>query len=170
MKRNGRFRLFVWLSLGLLVIDQLVKLWARVAASGVEGRSLVALWPNVFELKLVYNEGVAFGMMQGMGVLLTPVALAIAIGAGVYSFRHPKDPLGTHVTTALLASGAIGNLIDRLALGHVTDMFWFRLIDFPVFNVADICITFAAVLLGWEALRDFVSHKEEPPETDRPEA
>ena len=158
-------RLFFWVAALALVLDQAVKYWVRFAAEGVEGRSLAVLWPNVFELKLVYNEGIAFGMFQGAGVWLTPVAALIAGGATWYSLRHKHEPKSTHVTMALLCAGALGNLIDRIALGKVTDMFWIRAIDFPVFNVADVCITIAGVMLGISVIAEFF-HKHPEPHSD----
>jgi signal peptidase II len=145
----------------MLITDQLVKWWARTAAQGTEGRSIAAWWPGVFELKLIYNEGVAFGQLQGWGIWLTPVAVGIAVGAALYSFKHKDDPVSVHVTMALLAGGAIGNLIDRVAFGRVTDMFWIRAIDFPVFNVADMCISAAGTLLVLSAIADMFHKKED---------
>lgn len=152
------FKLFLLLSVCLVSLDQLIKIWARAGADGVEGRTLLALWPNVFELKLVYNEGVAFGMMQGAGIYLTPVAIAIALVAGWYSYKHAQNQMGLHVTCALLAAGSIGNLVDRWTQGKVTDMFWIRAINFPVFNLADVCITIAGVLFIVGAVKD-ATHK-----------
>ncbi len=154
-------KLFVALFFGLLALDQLVKWWARVAANGVEGRSLNALWPGVFELKLVYNEGIAFGMLQGAGVLLAPIAIIMAVAATIYSFKNPKERLSMHIAMACLASGAIGNLIDRLAMGKVTDMFWIRAINFPVFNIADVAITVAGCMLVLNSIYDAFTHKKE---------
>lgn len=161
---HPRFRLFLTTSLTLLVIDQLTKWWARAAAEGVEGRSLAPLWPGVFELKLIYNEGVAFGMFQGGGVFLTPIAVAITAFTVYASLKGKDDPKINHVVLALLASGAVGNLIDRLAMGKVTDMFWFRLINFPVFNIADVCITFAGIAFVLGAFREMVTKKDQLPE------
>jgi len=159
------------LTVVLLVVDQLTKVWARHAAEFTEGRSLLAVWPGVFELKLVYNKGIAFGMLQGGGVLLAPIAIVIAGAATYYSFRQPRSARIVHVTMALLVSGAIGNLIDRLAMGKVTDMFWIRAINFPVFNVADICITTAGVLLALASIRDaFIRPMPEPAPLDRGQA
>lgn len=139
------------LFLGLLVIDQLVKLWARHAAGDIPGHTFLPLWPNVFELTLTFNEGVAFGMFQGKAIFLTPIAILIAAGAAIYSWKHPKETLWVHAGMALVASGALGNLYDRLIHGRVTDMFHLRAINFPVFNVADICITVGAatLILAW---------------------
>lgn len=138
-----------------LSADQLVKLWVRSVL--VERASLDGPWPGVFEITLSYNKGVAFGMLQGFGVYMAPIAIAIAIATGIYSYRNAKESMWVHVSLSLIASGALGNLYDRLVLGHVTDMFYFRLIDFPVFNVADSCITVGTAILVvrslWEALR-----------------
>ena len=127
-----------------------------------------APWPGVFEFTLTYNQGIAFGMFQGSGVYLTPIAIGIAIGAGIYSFKHPHEGTWTHVAMGLMASGALGNLYDRLAMGKVTDMFWFRLINFPVFNIADSCITIATLMLmvAWlrPAEKPTATKSVEPPE------
>jgi len=138
--------MFLALAVALLVLDQAVKLW--VAQAIPRGGSIHGWpFPGFFELTLQYNKGIAFGFLQGKGKLLSPIAIAIAGGTGWYSFRHPKEPILTHIAMALLASGAIGNLIDRIFRDQVTDMFWLRKINFPVFNVADSCITVATFLL-----------------------
>lgn len=145
--------LFWTLFISLLLVDQLVKLWARNAASDIPGHTFMPLWPNVFELTLTFNEGVAFGMFQGKAIFLTPIAVLIAAGAAFYSWKHPRETLWAHTGMALVASGALGNLYDRLIHGRVTDMFHIRAINFPVFNVADICITLGAatLILTWSA-------------------
>jgi len=138
-----------------------------MAAEGVEGRVFLAPWPGVFELKLIYNEGVAFGMFQGAGTFLTPIAIVIAGAATVSAMRSAKVSRLHTVLCSLLAAGAIGNMIDRLWLGRVTDMFFVRAINFPVFNVADVCITAAAVTLVAGAI--FGHHDRGPrPETPTP--
>lgn len=145
----------------IIAIDQAVKFWARNAAGGLEGRVIAEVIPKVFELKLVYNRGVAFGMFQGAGVLLTPIAILIAGFSTWSSISKPEGGRLLHATMVLLASGAIGNLIDRLAFGKVTDMFYARIIDFPVFNVADAAISIAGALLVWTALRELAPTKQD---------
>ena len=145
----GGKRLLFWIALVLtLVLDQVVKAWVRGNMN--EGQS-IGWWPNVFELRFAYNTGIAWGQLEGKGVLLTPVALAITAGAVWYVYRHPEETRWNHVAFGLLASGAVGNLIDRIWVGKVTDMFYFRLINFPIFNIADACITVATIMLmiGW---------------------
>lgn len=167
MVNRGRLiRFFVWV-VGLIAFDQASKAWARGAAQGVEGRTFLALWPNVFELKLVFNKGIAFGMAQGAGVLLTPIAVIIT-GYSIWHIARAKnDPPLVFPGLVLLASGAVGNLIDRLSpIGKVTDLFYFRLIDFPVFNVADAYITFAGAIIIWLGISDAFVKK--PVTTDDP--
>lgn len=144
----------------MLVLDQAVKFWARGAVDGREGASIHPLWPGVFELTLVFNRGIAFGQLQGYGVLLTPIALIIAGGAIWYSTKHPQASKLYHIVAALFAAGALGNLIDRLFLGKVTDMFDFRLIKFPVFNIADACITVSGVIMVLLWLKEAVEEKK----------
>lgn len=154
MKRG--FSLFAILAIALFASDQAIKFWARGMADGVEGRTISALFPGIFELKLVFNKGVAFGMFQGFGILLAPVAVGIAIAATWYSWKNRNEKPINHITAALLASGSVGNLFDRVVFGKVTDMFWVRAINFPVFNFADACITCAGALLLLGAAKDML--------------
>jgi len=152
----------------MLAVDQMVKVWVR-GAIPVHGSIRGLPIPGVFEITLQYNEGIAFGFFAGKGILLSPVAVVIACGASWYSFKHPKESMLTHVAMGLLASGAVGNLYDRIVNGRVTDMFYFRSINFPVFNVADSCITIATILLilMWfaEAAKQGKHHPGAVPET-----
>jgi signal peptidase II len=156
---KSRSWVFFFVLVSTLILDQVVKAWARGAMP--EGGSLRGLpWPGVFEFKLTYNMGVAFGLFQGAGVYLAPIAIVIAVAAAWYSVKHPHESSISHVAMGLLASGALGNLYDRVAHGKVTDMFYARIIDFPVFNIADACITVATGLLIFIWWREAVN----PPE------
>ncbi|RYG44158.1 signal peptidase II [bacterium] len=163
------FRLFLLLFVLGVAIDQIVKEWVRQSIP--QGGSMRGLpIPNVFELTLTYNKGIAFGLFQGAGVFMTPVAVGIAAGAGWYSYKHPRETDWMHAAMGLLAAGAIGNLYDRLFHQRVTDMFWFRGIEiggnryaeFAVFNIADACITVATIMLMIVWWRDAVRQKNEP--------
>jgi signal peptidase II len=146
---RNRYLLFSSVAVSFIVIDQLVKLWARHSLDQYE--SLALPWPGIFEIKLTFNQGIAFGFLQGKGLLLAPIALIIAGATTYHIVKHPKETKWNTFGYGLLAAGAIGNLIDRLAFQRVTDLFWFRYINFPVFNVADSCITVATIMLiiGW---------------------
>lgn len=162
-----RFGVFLSVLAVTLVLDQLVKGWVRDAIP-VHGSLGGKPWPGVFELTLTYNEGIAFGLFQKMAIFMTPVAILIAGGATWYAARHPKESVLSHVAMGLLASGALGNLYDRLVHHRVTDMFWFRAIDFPVFNVADACITVATILLIVTWWRDAVKERPAPVKAETP--
>lgn len=144
-KKVDRRWVFFFLVVLMLVIDQGIKLWTRTSLAVHQAPGFP--WPGVFELTYSRNEGIAFGLMQGYAWAFTPIAIAIALGAGFYSWMHPRETGWVHVAMGLLASGALGNLYDRLRFGFVTDMFWFRTINFPVFNWADSCITVATIML-----------------------
>jgi len=151
--------LFWWLLVVMLVLDQWLKFWTRThipVGSYYHGLPI----PGVLELTLTYNQGVAFGKLQGYGLLMAPVALIIGGAAAYYSQTHPRDSRWNHGTAGLLAAGALGNLYDRVLQGKVTDMFEIRLFNFPVFNIADICISAAATMLILSWMRDSRSHSK----------
>lgn len=165
--------MFWVLTIVLIVADQVLKAWCR--HSLVDGQS-VTLIPGVLDLTLTTNRGIAFGMLQGAGPILAPIAIAISIGAAAYSMRHRDESPWMHVAMTLLASGAVGNLYDRVVLRQVTDMFHIRLFEFPIFNLADSCITVAAAILILRWTGEWFTHKpsedatesHEPPLQDQP--
>lgn len=160
-------RVWFWIVLiGTLALDQVVKAWVRGHLAEHESPGFP--WPGVFEITLNYNTGVAFGKLAGRGVWMAPIAIGIAGMAIFHAMKHPKDSRWTMTLAALMASGALGNLYDRVFLNRVTDMFWFRPINFPVFNVADICITVATIMLLISWLRE--SGKHEPARASAPGA
>lgn len=159
-KSGDRRWIFFLLLISMFVIDQAIKNW--VAGHMHQGQSIRWPWPGVLELELTHNQGIAFGIAQGKGWVFTPVALAISIGAGWYSTRHPRESYWMHSAMALLASGAIGNLYDRIVLGYVRDMFVTRFVSFPVFNWADTCITFATIILILVWTKEAVDAKVKP--------
>jgi len=133
--------------IALIVLDQVTKLIARSALAD----SSVAVIEGVFEFKLVYNTGVAWGMFGQSPVVITLIALIImAVVAFVY-FKIPvenKRLRFLRILLILIFSGAAGNIIDRLCVDAVTDFLYFKLINFPVFNVADIYVTVSGFLVA----------------------
>ncbi len=130
----------------LIILDQLTKLWVLDALRGQEP---VILLPGVFQLLYVENRGAAFGILQNKQwffVIITVAVLAALL------WVLPKIPAERHflplsLCLCFIAAGAVGNMIDRIFRGYVVDFLYFQLIDFPVFNVADIYVTTASVVL-----------------------
>lgn len=127
----------------IVALDQLVKQWS---INVLEPMGKLAIIEDVFNLRYVENTGAAFSMLEGKTAFLIIVP-AIACVAMIYLLfsRKIKSKVGTWAITFVLA-GAVGNLIDRIVRGAVVDLFDFELINFPVFNVADIAVTIGAVL------------------------
>ena len=138
------------------VVDQLVKVWARSALT--EGVP-VPFIPNVMDLCLVYNTGAAFSMGEGQGLLFVLIAAVITIGCIVLCCKEETVPLPLSAALGCVAGGGIGNAIDRIIAGQVTDFFATTFMDFAVFNVADVFITcgvFVAFVLWcrWDRARE----------------
>jgi signal peptidase II len=131
----------------LILIDQLTKL---AAAKYLKGNAALVLWQGVFELRYLENQGAAFGVLQNRQQFFLIVTLIAVILIGwIYLFRIPagKRYIPLDIISVMLLSGAIGNFIDRVANHYVIDFFYFVLIDFPIFNVADIYVTVGTALL-----------------------
>ena len=124
-------------ALVVLLVDQLTKLAVRAVGDALH----VTVIPGVIDFLFVRNIGAAFSMGEGHGIAFAVLALAVIIAIAVYLVRAPQLAHLEVVGMAMVAGGAIGNAIDRLAFGFVTDFIATTFIDFPVFNVADIGIT-----------------------------
>ena len=138
----------------LLLVDQATKFWARAELAHV---STIPIIKNFFHLTYVENKGAAFGMMQGRSGFFALASL-LAIVLLLLYYKGQKQKNASHIRPLLFISltiiaGAIGNLIDRLTLGFVTDFIDFRGIWMYVFNVADIYVVCATVLLCLYVLR-----------------
>ena len=128
----------------LIAVDQLVKYW--VVAHLAVGET-APLMPGFVELLRLHNYGAAWSSFSGMRYLLIALTSMLMVFLAVLLVKKiVRHPLGLTAVTLTLAGG-IGNLIDRIRLGYVVDMFNFQFISYPVFNVADMCIVFGVILL-----------------------
>jgi signal peptidase II len=107
----------------------------------------VPLINGVFHLTYTENTGAAFSILQNQRWLFIALTIIFIILATYYLIKHPKEKLIMRVGLSMVLAGAIGNLIDRILLGYVVDFFDFRLINFPVFNIADCAIDVGCALL-----------------------
>jgi signal peptidase II len=128
---------------GLTALDQITKYAVRSSMS--EGETLPVI-RDVFHITYVRNRGAAFSLFQDQKIvtLLIPAAVMVICAVFLVKLWRRNERLAS-AALALIIAGGVGNLIDRIARGYVTDMFDFRV--FPVFNVADICVTCGCALL-----------------------
>ncbi|MDH0729149.1 signal peptidase II [Pseudomonas sichuanensis] len=164
--RFGRLA-WLWLSLVVLVVDQATKVYFEGALSLYQQ---IVVIPDYFSWTLAYNTGAAFsfladssGWQRWLFALIAVVVSAVLV---VWLKRLGRNETWLAVALALVLGGALGNLYDRVVLGHVVDFIlvhWRNTHYFPAFNVADSAITVGAVML---ALDMFKSKKSEEPVHD----
>ena len=131
--------LFYLLILALAVaLDQFVK-YLTVAYLKPVGE--IPLIEGVFHLEYVENRGAAWGAMEGQMLFFYAVTAVMLVGMILALRKNWVRGVFGRTVVLLLIAGTLGNFIDRVRLGYVVDMFSFTLIDFPVFNVADIFLT-----------------------------
>lgn len=131
---------------GLIFADQFTKFLSVKYLKDSEG---IAIIKGVLEFTYVQNIGAAWGMLGGKQtffIILTSIMLLVMFYVII------KTPLrrkynSFRITMICLAAGAAGNLIDRIKQGYVDDFIYFKIIDFPVFNVADICVCVSMAVL-----------------------
>jgi len=149
-KRKRSYIIYGIDAIALIALDQAVKLWAIANLQGQPERPLIQ---GLLHLTYLENTGAAFGFLSGFGGaqwLFTIIKLVVLALAIVYFAKLPNESrfMLLRVPLLLIISGGIGNLIDRVRLGHVVDMFTFPFINFPVFNVADIYVTVGVFLFA----------------------
>lgn len=130
----------------LLLIDQLTKLWAVKILKPIGSIKIIH---NVLEIYYVENRGAAFGIMQNKQWFFLIITLAVLVCLLWISGKIPEEKHFVPLKACLyfVGAGAVGNMIDRVFRKYVVDFIYFSLINFPVFNVADIYVTVAAVML-----------------------
>ena len=130
----------------LILLDLQTK---AAAVRALQGKPPIILVNGVLELLYVQNTGAAFSLLENAQWLFILIAVAAVLLISVFLIRLPKtkryQPL--HILLTFISAGAVGNLIDRIQLGYVRDFIYFSIIDFPVFNVADIYVTVSTALL-----------------------
>ena len=144
---NNRFLkkqefIFAIIALSVVIFDQLTKFLIR---------HFQPIWDfKILTIQFIQNTGAGFGILQGKTLLLGIFSL-IVIGIILYSYNKiPKDKWMQYAF-ALFLGGAIGNMIDRLLIGYVTDFIYFNF--WPAFNIADACLSIAAIGIIFLMLR-----------------
>lgn len=132
--------IFVW-------FDQFTK---SLAVEKLMNNKAFVLIENVFELNYLENRGAAFGMLQNKQYIFafTGTLMLLFILYVFIKLPMTKRYILLEACGILLAAGAIGNMIDRVSQGYVVDFFYFVLINFPIFNVADIYVTISCIVMA----------------------
>jgi len=149
METRSKVKSMLCFSIGvvlLIVLDQVTK---QAAQTLLQGKSAFPIIPGVFELRYLENRGSAFGILQGQRGLFVIMAgfMLLFIPYVYYKIPLTKRFWYLRVIAALFLAGAVGNAVDRVVHGYVIDFFYFSLIDFPIFNTADIYVTVSTFLL-----------------------
>lgn len=142
---------FYAITLILLTLDQVTKAWVQDHLALYQSQPLI---PGLFALTHVTNLGAAFSMMWGKVHLLALVAGIVAVAILCYERQLERHTYLQSVSLGLILGGALGNLVDRIRIGHVVDMLdtqWNGRNIFPVFNIADtgICCGMALLMLAF---------------------
>lgn len=158
---------FIGFDILLVFLDQITKYWAQISLKGTNGISII---PGIFRLQYLENRGAAFGMFQNKLLFLGLMTVVILAGLIYVYLKVPRTKrfIPIEYICIFISAGAIGNFIDRILHNYVTDFFYFELIDFPIFNVADCYVTVCAILLlvlgifyYKEEDFEFLTHKKE---------
>lgn len=185
MIRRHSASVFWFIVSTVVILDQATKAVVRVLWSSPEaahpfdmlvGRLMgprystlesIPVLGGLLRLTFVQNAGAAFGLLPGQRpIFLATTGLVLIAIAGYWRKVHPRE-WPVVIGSSLIASGALGNLIDRALFGHVTDFFDIAAIDFPVFNVADMAIVGGVgIVIAWLLFGPQEDTKPEHPETD----
>ncbi len=154
--------LYFILAAALVVVDQVVKSLVR---ANIPLHTAVDFLPGL-DLTYVQNTGAAFSLLSSHTWVLTLLSGVVSVGLAVALAKKILPHWTGMLSLALLLGGAIGNFIDRLLLGFVTDMFATTFVNFAVFNVADIGVVVGGVLL---CLHMICSYGKEKKKEERPQ-
>ena len=157
-KKKKIMLLFDLLGILLLIgFDQITK---YLAVMQLKDKPAFSIINGVLEFNYLENKGAAFGMLQNQKAFFVFVAVVILGVIAYVLYKTPDDKKYTklHVLLSFIAAGAIGNMIDRIRFDYVVDFIYIVLINFPIFNVADIYVTVTFIVL---VLLIFFYYKDE---------
>ncbi|MEL6931017.1 MAG: signal peptidase II [Cyanobacteria bacterium J06600_6] len=140
-----RKRSFILVAILGIIFDQLTKY--IVVQNFAEIGDTFPIWQNVFHFTYVINTGAAFSFFRGQVEILRWISLIVSVILIIFVWYSPKMSFLEQLGYGFILAGAIGNGIDRFLFGYVVDFFDFRLINFPVFNIADVAINIGVIIL-----------------------
>ncbi|EAZ91797.1 signal peptidase II [Crocosphaera chwakensis] len=142
MKKNRWF----WI-VGIVgfILDQVTKYWVVQTFPNIG--DTIPLWSGVFHFTYVINTGAAFSFFEGGAKWLRWLSLGVSLGLMALAWWGEKMKVTEQLGYGFILSGALGNGLDRFLFGYVVDFLDFRLINFPVFNLADVFINIGILFL-----------------------
>jgi signal peptidase II len=148
-KGISSLRFFIYIFIALAVLTFVDRFTKHLAVAFLKGNDGISLIDGTLKLYYLENRGAAWGMFEGQQwffFLLTAVFIVLAVW---FFIKVPKNKYYRmlNIAVTILLAGAIGNFIDRIINKYVVDFIYFELIDFPVFNVADIYVTISVIML-----------------------
>lgn len=146
LKKAGLLLLDMIIIAVLIALDQFTK---EMAVSHLKDKPAYSIINGIIEFNYLENTGAAFGMLQNQRIffIFVEVIVLIVIAYILYKTPNRKKYNLMHILLSLIAAGAIGNMIDRVRLDYVVDFIYIVLINFPIFNLADIYVTVATAIL-----------------------
>lgn len=148
---NNKKRVFslLFYIIGIAVLTELDQITKVLAETKLMGKPDFKVIGDAFVFSYLRNEGAAWGMLSGKInlFLIFTVIVVLLVTYVIINLPVTKKYVPLLITCTLLVSGAAGNFIDRVRFGYVRDFIYFKLINFPVFNVADCYVTVSVVLL-----------------------
>lgn len=149
--------LYIFIILAVIGIDQWTKYLAETQLMSI---STLPLAQDIFHLTYARNTGAAFSILTDAQMLLILVTAVVILGMISYLIKIRKTgDTNIKLSLALIIGGALGNLIDRIRLNYVTDFLDFTLINFPVFNFADVFVVFGVIILTLAVLFKELNYK-----------
>jgi len=148
MKKHIRIIIDVIIFALFIFADQFTK---HLAVLHLKDQKPFIIIKDVFELNYLENTGAAFGMLKNQKALFVFISIIVLVIIAVVLLKTPNEKKYSifRISLVLIASGAVGNsLIDRVRYDYVVDFLYFKLINFPIFNVADIFVTIGTALLA----------------------
>lgn len=148
--KNTRLRHYMLAIVSVVIGTLLDQFTKHLAIVNLKGQESYVIWKGIFQLEYLENRGAAFGLFQNQRVFFFVSVAVISAFVVWFYIKVPMEKryLPLRVCAVFITAGAFGNCIDRIRLNYVVDFFYFKLIDFPIFNVADIYVTVSTILLA----------------------
>jgi signal peptidase II len=156
-KRGVDYILYTAIILGGILIDQITKLLASTYLKVIDTFPIIE---GVIHLTYAENTGAAFGILKNHRWVFLLISTVTIIGMAAYLYLFKTDGRLYDVSMAMIISGGLGNMLDRVGLGYVVDFIDFRLINFAVFNGADSFVCVGAGLLMLALIRDLIKESK----------